>query len=115
MPLTRLAPLALALAACGTTVKMLPESLDCPVLEARLAAGCAAPAALPDGATFEQVIRACAERTGLPLLKLPEGFSYRTFGWTNEPMADGLTCWIGATSFGTAPVRPFACWAASPT
>ena len=27
--------------------------------------------------------------TGLPLLKLPEGFSYTTFGWTNEPMADG--------------------------
>lgn len=27
--------------------------------------------------------------TGLPLLKLPDGFSYRTFGWTNELMADG--------------------------
>lgn len=27
--------------------------------------------------------------TGLPLLKLPEGFSYTTFGWTNELMADG--------------------------
>lgn len=27
--------------------------------------------------------------TGLPLLKLPEGFSYTTFGWANEPMADG--------------------------
>ncbi len=57
MRCTLLAPLVL-LAACGTTVKMLPESLDCPVLEERLAATCAAPATLGDGATFEQVIRA---------------------------------------------------------
>lgn len=49
---------AVLLAACGTTVKMLPESLDCPVLEERLAAACPAPTTLPDGATFEQVIRA---------------------------------------------------------
>jgi secreted PhoX family phosphatase len=27
--------------------------------------------------------------TGLPLLKLPEGFRYRSFGWTGDPMADG--------------------------
>jgi secreted PhoX family phosphatase len=27
--------------------------------------------------------------TGLPLLKLPEGFEYRSFGWTGEPMEDG--------------------------
>jgi secreted PhoX family phosphatase len=27
--------------------------------------------------------------TGLPLLKLPEGFSYLTFGWAGSPMADG--------------------------
>jgi len=27
--------------------------------------------------------------TGLPLLQLPAGFSYTTFGWTNEPMAHG--------------------------
>lgn len=27
--------------------------------------------------------------TGLPLLRLPEGFSYTSFGWTHEPMADG--------------------------
>lgn len=26
--------------------------------------------------------------TGLPLLKLPEGFQYRTFGWTGEVMTD---------------------------
>ena len=27
--------------------------------------------------------------TGLPLLKLPEGFSYTSFGWTDELMANG--------------------------
>jgi secreted PhoX family phosphatase len=29
--------------------------------------------------------------TGLPLLRLPAGFSYRSFGWTNDPMAGGPT------------------------
>lgn len=52
-------PLLLAmLAGCGTTVKMLPESLDCPVLPERLDTACAAPQALADGASFEQLIRA---------------------------------------------------------
>ncbi|HVK98731.1 MAG TPA: alkaline phosphatase PhoX, partial [Dongiaceae bacterium] len=27
--------------------------------------------------------------TGLPLIALPAGFSYRTYGWTGQPMADG--------------------------
>ena len=27
--------------------------------------------------------------TGLPLLKLPDGFSYRSFGWTGDPMLGG--------------------------
>lgn len=27
--------------------------------------------------------------TGLPLLRLPQGFSYRSFGWVGEPLADG--------------------------
>ncbi len=27
--------------------------------------------------------------TGLPLLQLPEGFSYRSHGWTGDPMRDG--------------------------
>lgn len=30
--------------------------------------------------------------TGLPLLELPEGFSYRSFGWAGEPLADGHPC-----------------------
>jgi uncharacterized protein len=27
--------------------------------------------------------------TGLPLLRLPKGFSYRSFGWTDQPLSDG--------------------------
>ena len=29
------------------------------------------------------------ETTGLPLLRLPAGFRYLTFGWTGDPLADG--------------------------
>ncbi len=29
------------------------------------------------------------ESTGLPLIRLPEGFRYVTYGWTNDPMSDG--------------------------
>lgn len=30
--------------------------------------------------------------TGLPLLRLPEGFSYRTFGWAGETLAGSVPC-----------------------
>lgn len=30
--------------------------------------------------------------TGLPLLQLPPGFAYKSFGWTGDMMADGLPC-----------------------
>lgn len=29
------------------------------------------------------------EATGLELIRLPEGFQYRTFGWTSDPLDDG--------------------------
>lgn len=29
------------------------------------------------------------DATGLPLLQLPEGFTYRSYGWTGDPMDDG--------------------------
>ncbi len=32
------------------------------------------------------------QTTGLPLLKLPDGFSYRTFGWAGSVLADGTVC-----------------------
>jgi secreted PhoX family phosphatase len=31
------------------------------------------------------------ETTGLPLLQLPAAFRYLSFGWTGDPMSDGLT------------------------
>jgi len=31
------------------------------------------------------------ETTGIPLIRLPEGFRYVTFGWRGEKMSDGLT------------------------
>ena len=49
---------ALALAGCGTTVKLLPENLSCPVSSAQLDTTCTAPAALADGASFEQLVQA---------------------------------------------------------
>lgn len=30
--------------------------------------------------------------TGLPLLQLPEGFSYRSFGWAGEPLIGDIPC-----------------------
>ena len=32
------------------------------------------------------------EHTGLPLLSLPDGFSYRSFGWAGEPLANAGPC-----------------------
>jgi secreted PhoX family phosphatase len=38
---------------------------------------------------YGPLIEALDETTGLPLLKLPEGFRYTTFGWAGDTMADG--------------------------
>jgi uncharacterized protein len=40
-------------------------------------------------AGFGPLREAIDAATGLPLIKLPEGFRYLSFGWTNEPMANG--------------------------
>ena len=53
-------------------------------LRSRLEAGAAAPAELGYGP-----LRPTADATtGMPLLELPEGFRYMTFGWTGDPMDD---------------------------
>jgi hypothetical protein len=48
-------------------------------------------AGLPSGriAGFGPLAPVADATTGLPLLKLPAGFSYRTFGWSTTPMSDG--------------------------
>ena len=54
-------------------------------LRARLEAGAAAPAELGYGP-----LRPVADATtGMPLLELPKGFRYMTFGWTGDAMDDG--------------------------
>ena len=41
------------------------------------------------GIGYGPLFEAIDEATGLPLLKLPEGFRYMTFGWNGDVMADG--------------------------
>src|SRR5215510_15673637 len=41
----------------------------------------------PDYGPLQEAID---ETTGLPLLMLPEDFRYLSFGWTRDPMSDGL-------------------------
>ena len=54
-------------------------------LRSRLEAGTAAPAELGYGP-----LRPVADATtGMPLLELPKGFRYMTFGWTGDAMDDG--------------------------
>jgi secreted PhoX family phosphatase len=43
------------------------------------------------------------ETTGLPLLRLPEGFSYRTFSWAGTPLHDGHP--VPASTDGMGVVR----------
>ena len=43
----------------------------------------------PQGTGYGPLVQALDETTGLPLLMLPEGFRYLSFGWTGNPMIDG--------------------------
>jgi hypothetical protein len=79
------------LTGCGTTVTMLPESLDCPVLPERLSTACAAPQALPDGASFEQLIRASIQdRQALQLCEKRRADLAESVGICNKAVADHL-------------------------
>lgn len=44
----------------------------------------------PPGPGYGPLSLVSDEITGLPLLKLPEGFGYRTFGWRGSPMTNGV-------------------------
>lgn len=85
-------PAVLALlTGCGTTVKMLPESLDCPVLPERLSTACAPPQALPDGASFEQLIRASIQdRQALQLCEKRRADLAESVRICNQAVADHL-------------------------
>jgi uncharacterized protein len=41
------------------------------------------------GPGYGDLVEAIDETTGLPLLKLPRGFRYLSFGWTGDPLEDG--------------------------
>ncbi len=43
----------------------------------------------PVGTGYGPLVQALDETTGLPLLMLPEGFRYLSFGWTGDLMIDG--------------------------
>jgi len=43
----------------------------------------------PIGSPYGPVAPVRDQVTGLPLLQLPEGFTYQTFGWSGDPMDDG--------------------------
>jgi secreted PhoX family phosphatase len=59
---------------------------------------------------YGPLVDAIDETTGLPLLKLPEGFRYLTFGWAGDRMADGCVTpgkhdGMGAFAAGAGRVR----------
>jgi uncharacterized protein len=59
---------------------------------------------------YGPLVDALDETTGLPLIKLPEGFRYLTFGWAGDAMADGQVTTgkhdgMGAFGFGPGRVR----------
>lgn len=83
--------LAALLTGCGTTVKVLPESLDCPVLPERLATACPAPQTLSDGASFEQLIRASIQdRQALQVCEKRRADLAETLRICNKAVADHL-------------------------
>ena len=62
-------------------------------LYSRQARAAAEPSRLAPIASPYGDLRAVADRsTGLELLQLPPGFSYTSFGWSGDPMADGQAC-----------------------
>ena len=45
----------------------------------------------PDGVGYGPLEEVLDDATGLPLLKLPRGFRYRSMGWTGDPMSNGAS------------------------
>jgi uncharacterized protein len=55
-----------------------------------LGSGQARAAKLPYSPDYGALAPISDETTGLPLLQLPEGFKYWSFGWTGDVMSDGI-------------------------
>jgi len=58
----------------------------------RLLAAAGTPAAASDAVGYGPLRLVRDLTTDLPLLRLPAGFSYRSFGWAGEPLSDGTPC-----------------------
>lgn len=69
--------------------------------EAMAANGVTAPVASPYG----PIAPVNDLTTGLPLLQLPPGFSYKSFGWRGDRMADGNACPGGHDGMGVVLTR----------
>ncbi|MCW5627091.1 MAG: DUF839 domain-containing protein [Burkholderiales bacterium] len=55
-----------------------------------IGAGKAQAAVLPYDPAYGPLAPVADETTGLPLLSLPQGFKYKSFGWTGDTMSDGI-------------------------
>ena len=55
-----------------------------------LGSGRAHAAKLPYSPDYGPLAPVAVQTTGLPLLQLPEGFTYSSFGWTGDIMNDGI-------------------------
>jgi secreted PhoX family phosphatase len=73
-----------ATVAAGTAAASIPFE----ALAARTAS--AVPAKLLSGGGYGPLAPVRDQATGLELLKLPRGFEYTSYGWTNDPMTDGV-------------------------
>jgi secreted PhoX family phosphatase len=67
------------------------QALGARVREGRPSARRGAGAGTAGSPDYGPLQAALDEATGLPLLLLPEGFRYVTFGWTGDPLADGTS------------------------
>src|SRR5262245_61193280 len=43
----------------------------------------------PETIAYGALAPVADQTTGLPLIQLPPGFTYLSFGWTNDPLDDG--------------------------
>ncbi len=59
-------------------------------LAGMLLQGCSGTAVRTQSAGYGQLKPVADATTGLPLLRLPEGFRYRTFGWVGSPLVGGF-------------------------
>jgi secreted PhoX family phosphatase len=94
----------------GLLEPVMPEHIDTPLISRRLllrgstaalvlsTLGCTGRKLAEAGASkravngYGRLIAVADRNTGLPLLRLPEGFEYTSFGWAGESLGPGIAC-----------------------